>query len=65
MPADQIGDAIQRIEQCQRVRTRAATYYLTEEPLLTEEQIAERLRDTVSEAKKLMRGQYHRTRRLL
>ena len=54
MPADDVGDAIQRIEKGERVRTRAATYYFTEEPLPTEEQLRERLRAAVRAAKKLI-----------
>lgn len=49
-----VEDAIQRLEKGERVRTRAATYYYTEEQPLTEEQLTEQLRDAANKAAKLM-----------
>ena len=56
MPAEEVGNTIQRIDKGQKVRTRTATYYYTEEPLPTEEQLTKRLRYAVSKGKKLMGG---------
>ena len=53
-PVDVVGDAIQGIEKGERVRARVATYYFTEEPLPTEEQVQERLRAAVRSAEKLI-----------
>ena len=56
MPAEEVGNTILRIDKGQKVRTRAATYYYTEEPLPTKEELSERLRDAVNKGKKLMGG---------
>ena len=56
MPAEEVGNTIQRIDKGQKVRTRNATYYYTEEPLPTEEQYTKQFRDAVSKGKKLMGG---------
>ena len=56
MPAEEVGNTILRIDKGQKVRTRAATYYYTEEPLPTKEEITERLRDVVSKGKKFVGG---------
>ena len=54
MPAEEVDNAILRIDKGQKVRTRAATYYYTEEPLPTKEEVTERLRNALSKGKKLM-----------
>ena len=56
MPAEEVGNTILRIDKGQKLRTRAATYYYTEEPLPTKEELSERLRDAVNKGKKLMGG---------
>ena len=56
MSREEVDNAILRIDKGQKVRTRAATYYYTEEPLPTKEELSERLRDAVNKGKKLMGG---------
>ena len=54
VPPDEIGDAMQRIDKGLKVRTRAATYYYTEEQPLTEEQYTELPHEAVRTGSKLM-----------
>ena len=54
MSPEEVDNTILRIDKGQKVRTRAATYFYTEEPLPTKEELTERLRDAVSKGKKLM-----------
>ena len=55
MSPEEIDDAMLRINKGQKVRTCAATYYYTEEPIPTEEEIIERLEHARREAKRVMR----------
>ena len=54
MSPEEVNNAVQQIEQGQRVRTRAATYYFTEEVRPTEEQFQKQLRDMACSAKNLL-----------